>query len=288
MPIRHRTSPLGWMMSSWPAHCLSRGSCANQQVVHVASANNAGSSWMYVLRGRRPTADASWRDAGLEPDGSHVMNSFVGQQVSLATHCNESAGIRHALTVSVDTRRPACRVAASYEFEYPTTRVVRLRRCQAVVVSNPGQPHKRFTKVRKVSDGRVLLLLPESGRSAAATASTEHAMEKPPPHQPGPLHDRIPRLRDAVRRPHHHLGRLRDRLGVGVGMETTLPCHKASQAVKSGPQDLSAQLLEDVRRHREGERASAYPTDEAPRIEHECDTNSNRLSGVVVIRLRSK
>ena len=43
---------------------------------------------MYVLRGRHPAADASWRNAGLELDGSDLMNSFIGQQVSLATHCN--------------------------------------------------------------------------------------------------------------------------------------------------------------------------------------------------------
>lgn len=76
--------------------------------------------------------------------------------------------------------------------------------------------------------------------------------KKHPPHLPGRLHDHVHRLRDAVRRLHDHLGRLRDRLGVGVGIESSFPRHKASQAVKTGPQDLSERLLEGLRRHREG------------------------------------
>jgi hypothetical protein len=81
--------------------CLSLGSCANRQVVDVASGSNAGSSWMYVLRGRRPAADAPWGNAAFEPDRRR-SDELVHRATSFArTHCRESAGIRHPLTVSI-------------------------------------------------------------------------------------------------------------------------------------------------------------------------------------------
>ena len=73
----------------WLDHiCSSLARSATRQVVHVAGGSNSGSSRMYVLRGRRPLADVSWRNVGLEFDGGDLTNSFIGRAVELTSHCD--------------------------------------------------------------------------------------------------------------------------------------------------------------------------------------------------------
>ncbi len=73
----------------WLDHiCSSLIQSATRQVVHVATGSNSGSSRMYVLRGRRPVADVSWRNVGLEFDGGDLTNSFIGRAVELTSHCD--------------------------------------------------------------------------------------------------------------------------------------------------------------------------------------------------------
>jgi hypothetical protein len=73
----------------WLDHiCSSLIQSATRQVVQVATGSNSASSRMYVLRGRRPVADESWRNVGLEFDGGDLTNSFIGRAVELTSHCD--------------------------------------------------------------------------------------------------------------------------------------------------------------------------------------------------------
>lgn len=68
--------------------CQSLSSVAGQEVVVAAGETEGAPSTMYVLRGKRPTRDLSWRESGLEFDGGDLTNSFIGHAVPLEAHCN--------------------------------------------------------------------------------------------------------------------------------------------------------------------------------------------------------
>ncbi|EID15818.1 hypothetical protein MXEN_06383 [Mycobacterium xenopi RIVM700367] len=74
--------------SPWLADaCRALSSTADREVVYAASERGGEPSEMYVLRGKRPIRDLSWREAGLELEGSDLTNSFIGCDVSLKEHC---------------------------------------------------------------------------------------------------------------------------------------------------------------------------------------------------------
>nr|VTP00247.1 CRISPR-associated nuclease/helicase Cas3 [Mycobacterium riyadhense] len=68
--------------------CQSLSSITGQQVVVAAGEAGGAPTKMYVLRGKRPARDLSWREAGLEFDGGDLTNSFIGHAVPLEAHCN--------------------------------------------------------------------------------------------------------------------------------------------------------------------------------------------------------
>ncbi|WP_082274598.1 type I-G CRISPR-associated helicase/endonuclease Cas3g [Mycobacterium innocens] len=76
--------PTPWLASI----CQSLSPIAGQQVVVAAGQAGGGPTKMYALRGKRPARDLSWRESGLEFDGTDLTNSFIGHAVPLEAHCN--------------------------------------------------------------------------------------------------------------------------------------------------------------------------------------------------------
>lgn len=76
--------PAPWLASI----CQSLNSIAGQQVVVAAGQAAGAPTKIYVLRGKRPVRDLSWRETGLEFDGGDLTNSFIGHAVPLEAHCN--------------------------------------------------------------------------------------------------------------------------------------------------------------------------------------------------------
>lgn len=75
--------------SPWLADiCQSLSPPAGLQRVYAASESGDDPLQMYVLRGKRPMRDVTWREAGLEFDGGDLTNSFIGRAVPLEAHCN--------------------------------------------------------------------------------------------------------------------------------------------------------------------------------------------------------
>jgi CRISPR-associated endonuclease/helicase Cas3 len=82
--------------SAWlTAICQSLSAGANREVTWAPSKSDGHLARMYVLRGRRPVRDSSWRESGLEFEGTDVTNSFIGCRVSLEAHCEGVGRLAH-------------------------------------------------------------------------------------------------------------------------------------------------------------------------------------------------